>query len=80
MGRITKGRWKAWDREVAIPIPSGEGQNTTHLRGKVQLRSRDRTKKSQYLYLLVKVRTGGMVVEKYSPARQNEGRNTYTFW
>ncbi len=58
---------------VAIPIPSGEGQNSSFI-----CRPSRTLSESQYLYLLVKVRT---YLRQYGihtiPPR---GRNTYTFW
>ncbi len=58
--------------EVAIPIPSGEGQNKYTVLVKAGCR------KSQYLYLLVKVRTDLITI--FTSACQEAGRNTYTFW
>ncbi len=60
--------------EVAIPIPSGEGQNAR----RESFLLTEKSSMSQYLYLLVKVRT----FEWCSSVRTaNAGsRNTYTFW
>ncbi len=58
---------------VAIPIPSGEGQNPKRLRTKTFY-----FKKSQYLYLLVKVRTTKLCT--YETFVHEKSRNTYTFW
>ncbi len=58
---------------VAIPIPSGEGQNQEGWAWGPMAR-----KLSQYLYLLVKVRTPAYALQE--EPQTVLGRNTYTFW
>ncbi len=70
---VGKLRWKT--NKVAIPIPSGEGQNGIAL-ARLAFAKRERSL-SQYLYLLVKVRTQGNVLQRYGLVTC---RNTYTFW